>query len=105
MDPTEADARRDEMLLLDVREQQEWDAGHVTGSVHIPMNELPDRVAEIRGDRPVVAICRSGARSGRVTAWLDSQGQETHNLEGGLKAWHAAGLPLESADGGPGIVA
>lgn len=105
MQPFEADARKDELQLLDVREPEEWTAGRVTGSAHIPMGELPGRVGELDGQRPILAICRSGQRSARVTAWLDAQGFEAHNLEGGLKAWSAAGLPLVSESGEAGTVA
>lgn len=104
MGPKEADAERDDLLLLDVREQWEWDAGHVAGSIHVPMSQLPARLAEIPDDRRILAICRSGNRSDRVTAWLSAQGRQAVNLDGGLKAWALEGLPLETTGGQPGQV-
>lgn len=104
MGPKEADAERDELLLLDVREQWEWDAGHVAGSTHVPMSQLPARLSELPSDQRVLAICRSGSRSDRVTAWLSAQGWDAVNLDGGLQDWAREGLPLEAADGSPGRV-
>jgi rhodanese-related sulfurtransferase len=91
-------------LLLDVREGNEWAVGHVEGSVHIPMGELGARLAELPTDRPIVAVCRSGARSGTVTEALGSRGYDVVNLAGGLQAWAAEGLPLLADDGLPGSV-
>lgn len=82
-------------VLVDVRERDEWDAAHVPGSVHVPMREVPARAAEFQGRR-VLFFCRSGNRSGQVTAYLLSRGlQDVANVEGGILAWAAAGLPLE----------
>ena len=91
-------------LVLDVREGDEWAAGHVADSVHIPMGELGGRLAEVPADRPIVAVCRSGARSGTVTEALGSRGYDVVNLVGGLQAWAAEGLPLVADDGLPGSV-
>src|SRR5680860_51944 len=93
MDPIEAHQRRDEVQLLDVREPDEWRAGHIVGALHLPMSQLADRHAELADDRPIVAVCRSGGRSGQVTAALQRAGYDVHNLEGGMKAWDAADLP------------
>jgi rhodanese-related sulfurtransferase len=87
--------------LLDVREQEEWDAGHVDGSQHIPIGELLGRLAEIPTDREVVVVCRVGSRSAQVTAYLGQQGYDMVNLTGGLEAWVAAGRPLVSDAGAP----
>lgn len=105
MQPAEAAQRSQDLFLLDVREPEEWDAGHIAGSHHIPMGELPRRLDEVPTDATVLAICRSGNRSGRVTAWLAEQGYEVRNLDGGLKAWHAENLALDSGEGDPGVVA
>lgn len=105
MRPHEASARSSELQLVDVREPGEWARGHVDGSTHIPMGEVHDRVSELDSERPVLAICRSGQRSGRVAAWLLEQGFEAHNLDGGLVAWQSAGLPLLDSQGRPGDVA
>ena len=91
--------------LLDVREPGEWLAGHVDGSVHIPMNELPGRLAEVPNHQPIVVICRVGGRSAQVTAWLVGQGYDAGNLDGGLLEWAAAQLPLTTDAGTPGVVA
>jgi rhodanese-related sulfurtransferase len=82
-------------LMLDVREQVEWDDAHVAGSLHIPMSQLVNRVAEVPADQRVVVICHSGHRSAQVTAWLEQQGYDAVNLEGGIVSWAQAGLPLE----------
>jgi rhodanese-related sulfurtransferase len=81
-------------VLLDVREQDEWDAGHAPQAVHIPLGDLPERVGELpEGDR-VVVVCRSGARSARATAWLVQGGYDAVNLDGGMLDWERAGLPV-----------
>lgn len=82
-------------VMLDVREQYEWDDAHVAGSLHIPMSQLVQRVGEVPADRPLVVICHSGHRSAQVTAWLVAQGYDAVNLEGGIVSWAYAGLPLE----------
>jgi rhodanese-related sulfurtransferase len=95
----------DGAVVLDVREPDEWHAGHVEGSLWVPMGEVAARQDEIPGDRPLVVICRSGARSGKVVTALVQAGYDAVNVAGGLKAWVAAGLPIVDADGGPGAVA
>jgi rhodanese-related sulfurtransferase len=91
-------------VLLDVREPQEWEAGHAPRAVHIPLGELPDRVGELAGAGHIVCICRSGNRSGRATAWLRAQGLDARNMTGGMTAWAAAGLPVTDPAGRPGTV-
>jgi rhodanese-related sulfurtransferase len=81
-------------MLLDVRTDQEWAAGHIAGAVHIPMVELGDRLDEI-GNR-VICVCAVGSRSARVTQWLLRQGREAVNLDGGIWAWAQDGLPVET---------
>jgi rhodanese-related sulfurtransferase len=80
-------------FLLDVREPNEWAAGHAVGAVHLPMGQVPGRLAELP-DAEIVVICKSGARSARVTEFLLAQGRTAVNLAGGMKAWHAAGRPM-----------
>jgi len=92
-------------LVLDVREDDEWDAGHIAGAVHIPLGQLVERVDELPEDRQLVVVCRSGARSARATAFLASSGLVAVNLAGGMHAWAGAGLRFEAADGTPGVVA
>lgn len=89
-------------VLLDVREHDEWRAGHIRGSVHIPLRELD--LTRIPRDVPIVAVCRSGNRSGRATAWLKRHGLDVVNLAGGVAAWQRAGLDLVTDDGEPGQV-
>jgi rhodanese-related sulfurtransferase len=86
-------------VLLDVREKDEWDAGHVDGAVHIPLGELPTRLAEVPADVEVVLVCRSGKRSARAVAWLNQNGFEAVNLDGGMGAWQQAGRPMVSMSG------
>lgn len=105
MTPDEANELRGEAVLLDVREQHEWDAGHIPDAVHIPMGELNARQDEIAEDRPIVTVCRSGARSGQVATALQRGGYDAENLEGGMQAWERAGLEVVASDGGPGRIA
>lgn len=89
-------------VLLDVREPEEWAAGHIDGAVHIPMMQVPQRLAYEPGpvtpEAPLVVLCKVGGRSAQVTAWLRQQGYDAVNLEGGMLAWQAAGRPMQ-ADG------
>ena len=88
----EAHGRPAGAVLLDVREDDEWAAGHATGAVHVPMGRLtPDRLPE---GRPVYVICRSGNRSGRVVEILTAAGVDARNVRGGMIAWERSGLPV-----------
>jgi rhodanese-related sulfurtransferase len=80
-------------MLVDVRTEDEWGTGRIAGSVHIPMDQLVARLDEI-GDR-VVCVCAVGTRSARVAQYLNAQGREAVNLEGGIYAWAEAGLPID----------
>jgi rhodanese-related sulfurtransferase len=95
-------------VLLDVREDDEWAAGHVDGALHIPMGQLPGRfgdVAELADTGPeLVVVCRSGSRSARVVAWLAQNGVDAVNLDGGMRAWTSAGRPMVSETGGAPFV-
>lgn len=103
MTPRELNARND-VEILDVREPDEWHAGHIDGSVHIPMREIVARAGEFDRDRPIVTVCRSGQRSGQVAAFLSQQQYDATNLDGGLQAWAQEGLPLATPSGAPGQV-
>jgi rhodanese-related sulfurtransferase len=106
VDPAEASRLAAQgALLLDVREQSEWDAGHAAGAVHLPLTEIEARAAQLPRDRLIVAVCRSGARSLRVAQYLGALGHDVVNLAGGSKAWVAAGLPFVTDAGEPGVVA
>jgi rhodanese-related sulfurtransferase len=92
------------VTVLDVREPVEWQHGHVEGSVHVPMMEIPERVAELPGDGQVLVVCKVGGRSARVVQYLVAQGVDAVNLDGGLLEWEAAGRPLVSDAGDPMVV-
>lgn len=88
----------DDALLLDVREQSEWSDGHIAKARHIPLGKLKDRLTELEKfkGKPIVAVCRSGNRSGSACGILKKAGFENlHNLAGGMQAWEQAGLPRE----------
>ena len=96
----------DDAFLLDVREDDEWTAGHIPGAVHVPMMEIPARTDEVPDDRDVVVVCRVGSRSAQVVAYLRQHGWDRAiNLDGGMAAWDAAGRPMVSEDGGVAHVA
>jgi rhodanese-related sulfurtransferase len=98
--------RRDAVQILDVREGWEWDAGHIEGALHIPLNELlAGRMEGLDEGRPVVAVCKTGNRSEVAALMLRARGYEAHNLEGGSEEWVEAGLPFVTDDGAPGRVA
>jgi rhodanese-related sulfurtransferase len=86
--------------LLDVREHDEWAAGHAPDAVHLPMMEIPSRLQDVPRDRKVVVVCRVGGRSGQVVQFLMQKGfDNVTNLDGGMISWAAAGRPVV-ADGG-----
>jgi rhodanese-related sulfurtransferase len=77
-------------MLLDIREPQEVAAGAIEGSVHIPMNTIPDNLDRLPKDVPLVVMCHVGGRSAQVTHWLRAQGYDNAvNLDGGIVAWAA----------------
>lgn len=94
----------DGAFLLDVREQEEWDAGHAPAAVHVPMSVISGRAADIPQDRLIVCVCRSGGRSAAVTEALTRGDWEAVNLAGGMEAWLAAGLEVVDDQGRPGHV-
>lgn len=77
--------------LLDVREPDEWGAGHAPDALHIPLGELAGRLSELPADSEVYVVCRGGGRSARATAYLNGNGWDAKNVEGGMKSWHTAG--------------
>jgi rhodanese-related sulfurtransferase len=91
--------------LLDVREQDEWDAGHAPGAQHLPMSQIQARLDEVPASRDLVVVCRSGARSARVVQFLLGNGwQQVRNLDGGMQDWVAAGRPLVADHDQPAAV-
>jgi rhodanese-related sulfurtransferase len=91
-------------FLLDVREPDEWEAGHASAATHIPLGDLEQRHGEVPEGRTIVCVCRGGGRSARAALALAGIGYETVNLAGGMRAWSEAGLPVLGSDGAPGTV-
>lgn len=91
--PAEAHAAAD-LYLLDVREPDEVAQARVEGAHHIPLGSLIDRLDEVPRDRTVHVMCHAGGRSARAAAYLDAQGIDAVNVEGGIAEWHRTGLPV-----------
>ena len=88
-------------LLLDVREQEEYNEEHIPGSQLLPLSELMARFEdEVPEGREIIAQCRSGKRSAQATDFLRAQGYEVTNMEGGILKWKAEGLPTEGGSEG-----
>jgi hydroxyacylglutathione hydrolase/adenylyltransferase/sulfurtransferase len=84
-----------EIQVVDVREQYEWDAGRIAGARHIEMERLASQADTIDRDRPVVFVCRAGARSGMAAQAFRGSGYDAHNMAGGMTAWDDGDLPME----------
>jgi rhodanese-related sulfurtransferase len=95
----------DGVYLLDVREDDEWAAGHAPDAVHVRLAELNDHTAEIPRDREVYVICRSGARSAYATQALAGAGWKAVNVSDGMTGWAVAGRPMVSESGAEPFVA
>lgn len=100
--PVEIDAaqlneirNRDDVYVLDVREDSEFQSGHVPEANWIPLGELSSRLSEVPTDKTVVAVCRSGNRSGQATQLLRQAGFDAHNMVGGMNSWTASGFAVE----------
>jgi rhodanese-related sulfurtransferase len=91
-------------VLLDVREADEWDAGHAPEATWIPFGEIDARHGELPRDVTIVTICRSGARSHAVTAALLGAGYDAVNVGGGMREWIVEDFPVVASDGLPGTV-
>jgi rhodanese-related sulfurtransferase len=100
--PIDAHARVNGTVLLDVREIDEWAAGHAPDATHVPLSRLTSDA--VPPGTTVLCICRSGGRSGKATEALRKVGIDAVNVAGGMNAWAAAGLPVLRADGRPGTV-
>ena len=90
--------------MLDVREADEWAAGHAPSATHLPMSELTARLDELPEEDPLYVVCRSGGRSARVVAYLANQGYPAVNVDGGMQAWSAQGRAVVADSGTPEIV-
>lgn len=103
-------------VLLDCREDQQWAAGHIATAVHVPMSQIPARLAlgaarsadgdrQLTPDRRIVVVCTMGSRSAHVVGWLNSNGYDAVNLDGGMLAWATSGRPMTTDDGSAPYVA
>ncbi len=105
VDPGEASrlVEAGDAILIDVREPEEWAAGHALSATHMPLAAL--RPGDLPRDKIIVAVCRSGNRSGKAAEQLRTAGLDVRNLTGGMSAWADAGLPVHRDDGRPGTIA
>ncbi|MFC7326136.1 rhodanese-like domain-containing protein [Marinactinospora rubrisoli] len=95
----------DDGYLLDVREPDEWRAGHAPHAVHIPLGELAQRAGEVPRDRQVYVICRVGGRSAQAVQALNDAGWRTANVAGGMSAWALAGRAMTSeTEAAPAVI-
>ena len=88
-------------VVVDVRRDDEWVSGHIAGAIHVPIDDLPDRIDEVPRDKKVFFICAVGVRSGLACEVAASMGYDTENLfniEDGTPAWIAANHPTSYGD-------
>ncbi|MEI6745524.1 MAG: rhodanese-like domain-containing protein [Methylococcaceae bacterium] len=88
-------------VIIDVRENDEWNAGHIDNAIHIPLNDIQNRLRELAKyqNQPVITQCRSGARSAKAADILAKSGfTNVHNMDGGLNAWQKADLKTTQAN-------
>ena len=102
MSPTQAVQcmNREKGVVIDVCGDDEFAAGHISGAVHVPLDQLENRLATVAKNKstPLIMVCASGARSKRAQAVAQKLGYEkVHSLQGGLKAWKEANLPVTKA--------
>ncbi|HEV2755231.1 MAG TPA: rhodanese-like domain-containing protein [Actinomycetota bacterium] len=103
LNPREAAGLVGRAIFVDVREPYEFAAGHIEGSIPIPMTQIPERWEELASEDQVVVVCHLGQRSAVVVDFLRHRGIQAQNLEGGLEEWARQGLDLTPPDlGGPG---
>jgi rhodanese-related sulfurtransferase len=98
LNAADAKARIDDkqpLLILDVRQPDEFRAGHIAGAKLIPLNELRNRMNELPKDTEILCVCRSGSRSGAAVGQLNSAGYNAFNLRGGMIGWQMAGYPVK----------
>ncbi|PWJ52645.1 Rhodanese-related sulfurtransferase [Quadrisphaera granulorum] len=97
----------DGALLVDVREDDEWAAGHAPDAVHVPLGTITagQRPTRVPDGVDVVVVCRSGRRSAQAADRLAAAGVVVRDLDGGMQAWQDAGLPVRTDSGAPGTVA
>jgi len=86
--------------IVDVREDDEWEAGHIEGAYHVPLGELPARLDDLPLDDDMYVICRTGGRSNRAVAWLNQNGFDAFDVQGGMGSWNLDnGKPIVSETG------
>lgn len=102
--PQEAANRQEGQVLLDVREPDEWAAGHAPGAIHVPLSAVGSEAHRF-ADAEVFTVCRGGGRSAQAAEVLASAGVRVRNVAGGMGGWMTAGLPVVRDDGTPGTVA
>jgi rhodanese-related sulfurtransferase len=90
------------VTVIDVRDGDEWAAGHIRGAIHAPLDSLYP--AAVDASKPIITVCRSGNRSGKAAERLRAGGLTVRNMTGGMNAWAHTGLPVHAADGTPGSV-
>ncbi len=98
IDPGQAQARlgtKPQPYLLDVRQPEEYESGHIPGAHLVPLHELAGRIKDLPKDREIICVCRSGNRSHSATRHLQSAGFNAINLAGGMNAWARHGLPVK----------
>ncbi len=91
-------------VLIDVREMDEWQAGHAPSATHVPLSQLGAVAGGFDRSTPMVVICRSGRRSDHAVSELCKAGYQALNLAGGMQAWQQAGGAVVRDDGTPGMV-
>ena len=92
------------VILLDVREDDEWRRGHAAGAMHIPMGQVASRIDEIDAGAKLFVVCHAGGRSQRVARYLARNGYAVFNVSGGMQAWTGAGRPVVTDDGATGVI-
>jgi rhodanese-related sulfurtransferase len=90
-----------DVVLLDVREPVEWAHGHAPEAVHVPMHDIPGRLADLPADGRILVVCKVGGRSAQVVAYLAQNGFDAINIDGGMLEWQAAGRPMVAENGAP----
>ena len=95
---------KDGYRLIDVREEHEWNAGHHPEAIHIPMRNIPENIDNFEEKKKYVIICRSGQRSGKVAAYLESQGYESFNLVGGMRQFSEISDNIQDSSGKKGNI-
>jgi rhodanese-related sulfurtransferase len=84
----------DGAVILDVREPREHERAHIEGTIDIPLGELVARIDEVPRNTTVYVLCHVGGRSAQATQYLETQGFDAVNIDGGIVEWYRAGLPV-----------